>query len=495
MVDRVVLTPAERGPLEAVRRGLKAKVDQWTVGRLALARSLQEPEPPSPNRYPAAPWQTGGVLLHPQQLTGEGKAPEEDFTELYRALLSEHEGQDFFKDEVAFSDALQRHVRRGLELLRSEWKENSDLAQYLLDQLYFERDTPADEGGDGTELAERVMRVLGQLGIGANLVASENGPRLTRLTLQLHMLDDLDRLRRGLSKLAFALGFPEDRITSGLAGGEQRVHLFIPRPPSSWRTIGWSELRPSIGKALADGMALPVCVGTDIMGAPLTFDLADAPHLFVGGTTGSGKSMCLHTLLLSLLAADEPPELLLVDPKTTEFVAYDALRDLRAGGVVYTPEAALIALEDLVTEMGARQERLNALDARDIAEANARGARMRRIVAVVDELGDLFMIRREIEGPLIRLAQKARSAGIHLVLATQRPEAATFPGMLRSNIPSRIALTVLKAAESRIILDETGAEALLMRGDMLVRLVGRSTTRAHGCRIEPSDIATAVRGP
>jgi S-DNA-T family DNA segregation ATPase FtsK/SpoIIIE len=493
MVDRVSLTPAEREPLQAVLRGLKAKVDQWTVGRLALARSLQEPDPPSPTRYPPAPQQSGGVLLHPQQLTGEGKPPEEDFTEIYRALLSEHEGENLFDDEDAFSDALQRHVRRGLELLRTEWTEGTDLSQYLLDQLYYDREAPTDDEQDGAELADRVLRVLGQLGVGADLVAVENGPRLTRLTLQLHQLDDLDRLRRGLSKLAFALGFAEDRITSGLAGGEQKVHLFIPRPPSSWRIVGWPELRLNIPKARAEGLQLPVCVGTNVMGAPLIFDLANAPHLLVGGTTGSGKSMCLHALLLSLLASDEPPELLLIDPKSTEFTAYEAVRNLRAGGVVYTPEAAFIALEDLVTEMNARQEKLNSLDARDITEANARGAKMRRIVAVVDELGDLFLTRRETEGPLIRLAQKARSAGIHLVLATQRPEAATFSGMLRSNIPSRIALTVIKAAESRIILDEGGAESLLMRGDMLVRLVGEPTQRAHGCRIEPSDIFAAVR--
>ena len=118
---------------------------------------------------------------------------------------------------------------------------------------------------------------------------------------------------------------------------------------------------------------------------------------------------------------------------------------------------------------------------------------LRRIVAVVDELGDLFMTRPEVELPLIRLAQKARSAGIHLVLATQRPEAATFPGLLRSNVPSRIALTVQKASESRIILDEGGAEQLLGRGDMLVRFTGRSLIRGHGARVASTDIATAVR--
>lgn len=155
---------------------------------------------------------------------------------------------------------------------------------------------------------------------------------------------------------------------------------------------------------------------------------------------------------------------------------------------------AVQVLNELVRDMQDRQDRLQALDARNIVEANERGANLRRIVVVIDELGDLFATHRDsVEGPLIRLAQKARSAGIHLVLATQRPEAATFPGLLRSNIPSRIALTVQKAAESRIILDEAGAESLLMRGDMLVRLAGRTTVRAHGCLVEPTDISDAVR--
>jgi S-DNA-T family DNA segregation ATPase FtsK/SpoIIIE len=203
--------------------------------------------------------------------------------------------------------------------------------------------------------------------------------------------------------------------------------------------------------------------------------------------------MCLHAILLSLLLAKERPDLLLIDPKAVEFSSYAGLSNLRTGGVVTSAESALVALEDLVGEMDERQARMARLDARNLTEANARGAQLRRVVAIIDELGDLFLTKREIETPLIRLAQKARSAGIHLVLATQRPEAATFPGLLRSNIPSRIALTVQKATESRIILDEGGAEGLLMRGDMLVKLAGRSTTRVHGCRVDPADISAAVR--
>ena len=203
--------------------------------------------------------------------------------------------------------------------------------------------------------------------------------------------------------------------------------------------------------------------------------------------------MCLHAILLSLLERDsEQVQLLLIDPKAVEFQAYDGCSRLLEGGVIVSADSGLVAFEGLVEEMNARQEILRKFDARNISEANGRGAKLPRIVAVVDELGDLFLTRREIEAPLIRLAQKSRSTGIHLVLATQRPEAATFPGLLRSNIPSRIALAVQKSSESRIILDEVGAESLLMRGDMLVRFAGRQTIRAHGCQVDPADILSAV---
>ncbi|MGH7027485.1 FtsK/SpoIIIE domain-containing protein [Brevundimonas sp.] len=495
MVQKVHLSEAERSEVQAViRSGLRAKVDQWTVARLALARSLQEPTSPSPELFPPNPQRAGGTELHAAQLIGEGKGQEEDFSDAFRAVLSVYEGVNLFADEDAFHDVLQRHVRRGLQLIRSEWTEGQDFPQYLLQQLFFGA-TPGEEDGEvgSAEMAGKVEAALAQLGVGANVLEVLEGPRLTRLTLGLDALDDLDRLRRGLAKLAFALGFGQETLTTSLAPGERRIHLLVPRPLPTWKTVGWSDVAGVLDEPPAAGFGLPVVLGSDILSAPFAFDLAEAPHLFVGGTTGSGKSMCLHAILLSLLKHRERPDLLLIDPKAVEFSAYAALPNLRSGGVITSPEQALVALEDLVSEMDERQAKLARLDARNIAEANSRGANLRRIVAVLDELGDLFMTKREIEGPLIRLAQKARSSGIHLVLATQRPEAATFPGLLRSNIPSRVALTVQKAAESRIILDEGGAEGLLMRGDMLVKLAGRPTLRAHGCRIDPADIAAAVR--
>lgn len=492
MVDRVRLPPTDRPMVEALLRAQQAAgVDQWTVGRLALARSLQELERPRPDDYLPAAQQRGGVELHANQLIGEGKDGEADVGDLYRALLSAYEGRNLFVGEAEFHEALQRHIRRGLDLIRSEWSEGVPLSRYLLDQLLFDPDHHSSSGAESAETGDRIDRIFGELGIGAEVVETTEGPRLTRYTLQLKSLDDLDRFTRGLSKLAFALGLHEADISHSLAGG-QRIYLFIPRPTADWRLVTWGQVKGELRSEAAKAMALPACVGVDVLGAPFLLDIAETPHLFVGGTTGSGKSMCLHALLLSLLAAQEAPDLLLIDPKAVEFTAYERLSRLREGRVITDPDDALAALDRLVGEMTERQTAFNALDARNIVEANARGGAFKRIVAVVDELGDLLMTRREAEAPLIRLAQKARSSGIHLILATQRFEAATFAGLLRSNVPSRIALTVQKSSESRIILDETGAEALKMRGDMLIRLLGRPTLRAHGCRIDQSDILTAV---
>ena len=495
MVDRIHLDNADREIIQDIIRYGVRHHEQWVGGRLALARSLQMSNLPDPQVFKRLSQQRGGVELHAAQLTGEGKGVEEDLTDVFCALLSVYEGCDYFEDDEGFHDALQRHVRRGLREFRSTWPTGSDFHEYLLQEMFFDdepsRSSDSDEGP--ATLGIRLAAVLGQLGIGAELLEAEEGPRLTRFKLTLEMLDDLDRLRKGVGKIGFALGFGEESVTHALATGERQVFLFVPRPPTQWRTVTWKDVRYKLAEPLADTMTLPICLGTDVLGEPYLIDLADAPHLFLGGTTGSGKSMCLHAILLSLLERHtDQVELLLIDPKAVEFQAYDACSRLREGGVIVSADSALVALEGLVDEMNDRQNILRDFDARNISEANDRGARLPRIVAVVDELGDLFLTRREIEAPLVRLAQKARSAGIHLVLATQRPEAATFPGLLRSNIPSRIALAVQKSSESRIILDEVGAESLMMRGDMLVRFAGRPTVRAHGCQVDPADILSAV---
>ncbi|RWD27523.1 MAG: DUF1832 domain-containing protein [Mesorhizobium sp.] len=491
MVARVQLTERDKNFIELVlgEGWRRPGADYWTVTRLALARSLQLSTPPDPEAFPVLPVQDQGIQLHPAQLIGETKPGEEDYSDVYRALISAYEGVNLFADDSAFHAALQRHVRRGLATLAAEWTPGTDFNRYLLQDMFAEG-PESDELAN--ELGEQVTRVMAEMGVDGRLVGTAQGPRLSRFTFQLALLDDLSRLKRGEDKLAFGLGLGDRAATVSSASVERQVWVDIPRPTNQCRTVDWNDVKGSLRSDQAKEMILPICLGTDVLGGAMLIDLAEAPHLFLGGTTGSGKSMTLHAILLSLLAGRQVPDLLLIDPKAVEFAGYKGLKNLLAGGVVTSAVDALGALNGLVDEMQRRQEAFAELEVRDLVEAQAAGSNLRRIVAVVDELGDLFMQSDDIEIPLIRLAQKARSAGIHLVLATQRPEAATFPGMLRSNVPSRVALTVQKGSESRIILDEGGAEHLLGRGDMLIRFSGRPIVRAHGPRILASDISGAL---
>ncbi|NGP16526.1 FtsK/SpoIIIE domain-containing protein [Devosia aurantiaca] len=491
MVARVQLTEKDKNILQQIMEEgwQRPDLDYWTIARLALARSLQMSNAPDPEAYPVLPVQENGIQMHPEQLIGETRQGEDDYSDVYRAMISVYEGKDLFADEAAFHAALQRHVRRGIATLAAEWTPGSDFNRYLLQDMFTEGPENDELAG---ELGDQVAGIMAEMGVDGRLIQTAQGPRLTRFTFQLTGLDDLSRLKRGEDKLAFGLGLGDRAATVSSAAVERQVWVDIPRPASQWRTIDWGDLEPSLRSKAAEGMSLPVCLGTDVLGAPMLIDLAVAPHLFLGGTTGSGKSMTLHGILLSLLSGRDVPDLLLVDPKAVEFAPYKSLKNLITGEIVTSVGDTLAALNDLIKEMNRRQEEFTELGVRDLAEAREAGSDLKRIVAVIDELGDLFMQSDEIEVPLIRLASKARSAGIHLVLATQRPEAATFPGMLRSNVPSRVALTVQKGSESRIILDDGGAEKLLGRGDMLVKFSGQAAVRAHGPRIQSSDISGAV---
>lgn len=473
------------GLLQQNRRGV-----YWWVVRLAVAQSLRMDGDPD-ERYRAI----GGrerSELHLEQITGRAKIP--DYDDATILILSLRHGVDLFDDHDLYVEWLQRHARRGLQALEEAWRAGTSFHDLLLDGLYH---GAARSGGELDDDAtapsvdfSAIQRGLQQISVKANLVGEPvQGPRLTRFTLTLGGIDDYDRLRRGLEDLAFAIGLGSGAIVLARERGERRVILDVPRPLATWHDVPWVTVRAALEAARG---ALPVCPGVDVVGTPLVLDLAEAPHLFVAGATGSGKSVCVNALLLSLLRLSRPPELVMIDPKGVDFADYDGCRLLRGGSVITDMAAAVSALRELTEEMDVRQKILRDHGARNIAEAQAAGADLSRTVVVVDELADFLIGRTGAEEPLVRLAQKARAVGIHLLLATQRPEAATFPGLLRANIPSRIALTVQKASDSRIILDEAGAEELMMKGDMLIKFAGRDAVRAHGARVERSDIKAAV---
>lgn len=455
----------------------------WIVARLALARSLQLPQ--FPDEDLAKPLtKERGFEIHMEQLTGENTVVPDvvDYTDAYRLLLSSYHNEDMFADKARFIELLQRHIQRGMSEIKASWREGNDFHDYLYQELFFEWSN--DQPVNPEEGSSRIQRALGTIGVNATIEMVDEGPRLTRYTLKLSGPADLDRLKKGLEKIPFDLGIQQS-VSIQTVTGERHVALDVPRPERDWRPVDGAKIPEWIKSASG---ALPVCPGVDVLGKPLIFDLAETPHLFVAGTTGSGKSVCLHAILLSLLSSGRPVKLVLVDPKEVEFTAYEGAKQLYYGTVITEISDAEEMLLDVINEMDLRQKELAKLGVANLAEAQAKGSKLKRIVIVIDELADLLMQSEEAENMLVRLAQKARATGIHLLLATQRPDAKTFTGLLRSNVPSRIALTVRTGQESKIILDETGAEKLLMRGDMLVRLAGKDSVRGHGARVEQGDI-------
>ena len=240
--------------------------------------------------------------------------------------------------------------------------------------------------------------------------------------------------------------------------------------------------------------ALRVTIGTDAAGQDVTVDLARLPHLLIAGTTGSGKTTLIHSILTELLAQHGPGalRLLLIDPKRVELRAYRGLPHLR-GPIVHDVQDAADALELAVLTMEERFETLDRADCRDIAAYNAAGGHLPRIVVVIDELANLILTdRAAIERPLVQLAAMGRAAGIHLVVATQHPAREVLTPLVRANIPARAALATVTAVDSRVMLGVKGAEMLPGHGAMLFRAGGRSLQQLQGRYVSDADIERTV---
>jgi len=241
----------------------------------------------------------------------------------------------------------------------------------------------------------------------------------------------------------------------------------------------------------SESYRLPLVLGTDIVGKPKIIDLAKMPHLLIAGQTGSGKSVCLNSIILSILFTLRPEqcELILVDPKRVEMTAYKNIPHLRCP-VVTEPEDALKVFTTLIKEMENRYKILSDASVRNIESFNKQGGEMPYIITVVDEMADLMMTSgKDLEKMIVRIAQLARAVGIHLVLATQKPVVKVITGLIKSNMPSRISFQVASKMDSRVILDINGAEKLLGRGDMLLTAPGSSEPeRFHGAWVSDEEI-------
>jgi len=355
-----------------------------------------------------------------------------------------------------------------------------------------------EKGGTTEEasarVAELLVQTLAHFGVDATVMGQISGPRVTRFELQLAPGTKVSKVAGLKDDLSYALATTEIRILAPIPG-KQAVGVELPNLSPNLVTLGdiFDDLP-------ATASPLSVWLGKDISGAAVWTDLARMPHLLIAGTTGSGKSGCINALLTSILLRSTPDEvrMILIDPKRIELNHYESIPHLLTP-VVSSPKEASAVLANCLAEMERRYERLSSVRARNIAEAN-RSFRQRGeptlpyLLVVIDELADMMMVAPQaVEDAVIRLAQKSRAVGIHLVLATQRPSVDVITGMIKANVPSRIAFAVSSQTDSRVILDTNGAEALLGQGDMLFKPLGTSRLqRVQGAYVSEEEIALVV---
>jgi DNA segregation ATPase FtsK/SpoIIIE, S-DNA-T family len=341
------------------------------------------------------------------------------------------------------------------------------------------------------KVAAQLLEALGHFGIDARVIGKVSGPHITRYELRLAPGIKVGKIAQLKDDLAYALAAADIRILAPIPG-KQAVGVEVPNARRRIVHLG-DVYQPPPG----DWSPLTVWLGKDVAGRAIGADLAKMPHLLVAGTTGAGKSGAVNAMLSSILLRATPHEvrMVLVDPKQVELTHYDSIPHLLTP-VITSPRKAATALQNLVREMEQRYSYMSLARTRTLNDLNVvrerRGeARLPYVLCVIDELADLMMVApADVEDSIIRIAQKARAVGIHLVLATQSPRVDVITGMIKANVPSRIAFAVSSQTDSRVILDQNGAETLLGMGDMLFSPVGSSRLqRIQGAFIDEAEIA------
>jgi S-DNA-T family DNA segregation ATPase FtsK/SpoIIIE len=362
-------------------------------------------------------------------------------------------------------------------------------ASKLLTRSTGEQSRPDTAGQAQTATA--LVEALGHFGVQAKVIGTVAGPHITRYELRLAPGIKVGKVAQLKDDLAYALAATDIRILAPIPG-KQAVGVEVPNVHRRMVRLGDVFQQPP-----KDWSPLTVWLGKDVAGKAIGADLAKMPHLLVAGTTGAGKSGAINAMLASVLLRASPHEvrLVLVDPKQVELNHYESIPHLLTP-VITSPRMAANALQNLVKEMESRYSIMSLARTRGLVELNK--ARAKRgeaplpyILCVIDELADLMMVApADVEDSIIRLAQKARAVGIHLVLATQSPRVDVITGMIKANVPSRIAFSVSSQTDSRVILDQNGAESLLGQGDMLFSPVGTSRLqRIQGAYIDERQIA------
>ncbi|WP_247905549.1 DNA translocase FtsK [Streptococcus anginosus] len=369
----------------------------------------------------------------------------------------------------------------------------------------FAPDKPKNQSKEKKIVRENIKileETFASFGIRASVERAEIGPSVTKYEVKPAVGVRVNRISNLADDLALALAAKDVRIEAPIPG-KSLVGIEVPNSEIAMVTFRelWEQSKTD------DKKLLEIPLGKAVNGSVRTFDLAKMPHLLVAGSTGSGKSVAVNGIIASILMKARPDEVkfMMVDPKMVELSVYNDIPHLLIP-VVTNPRKASRALQKVVDEMENRYELFSKVGARNIAGYNAKVAEYNAsqpeykqvplplIVVIVDELADLMMVAsKEVEDAIIRLGQKARAAGIHMILATQRPSVDVISGLIKANVPSRIAFAVSSGTDSRTILDENGAEKLLGRGDMLFKPIDENhPVRLQGSFISDEDVERIV---
>ena len=353
------------------------------------------------------------------------------------------------------------------------------------------------------EMSAKLQQTLDNFGVKARVTNVICGPTVTQYEIHPEMGVKVSKILNLTDDIKLNLAVPDIRIEAPIPG-KSAVGIEVPNKENV--TVALRDLIESREFARSRSK-LTFCVGKDIAGNGIVADIAKMPHLLIAGATGSGKSVCINTIIISILynASPEEVKMIMIDPKVVELSVYNPIPHLLIP-VVTDPKKAAGALQWAVTEMMSRYDRFAEAGVRDIEGYNLKATAsleneeeaflefMPQIVVIVDELSDLMMVaQHDVEDSIVRLSQLARAAGIHLIIATQRPSVNVITGLIKANMPSRIAFAVTSGVDSRTILDMNGAEKLLGKGDMLFYPQGYAKpVRIQGAFVSDKEVSAVV---
>lgn len=414
----------------------------------------------------------------PVQLEAVVKEEQEEKTEEDKSVIEEIIGkEDTFVS--SFSEDYSKYRLPRLNLLKETGRQGKSVSNVKA----------------ANECGRKLIEILDEFGVKATLIATHIGPAVTKFEVKPDLGVRVNKISNLQHDIKMALAAKDIRIEAPIPG-KSAVGIEIPNVEKTM--VGMKELMRSIPDTYEEKKML-FCLGKDLMGNCIYGELNKMPHLLIAGATGSGKSVCVNSIITSILLRAKPNEvkMLLVDPKKVEFTPYQKIPHL-IGPVITDGEEANRALKVIVNMMDNRYELFSMAGVRNIAGYNAyiekhpeEGLqKMPWIVVIIDELADLMLVAaKEVESSIQRITQLARAAGIHLIVATQRPSVDVITGVIKANIPSRIAFAVSSAVDSRTILDQMGAEKLMGNGDMLYIPVGETVpTRVQGVFVSDDEV-------